>query len=398
MDEKYNLERKQLAAQFEAAHSAFLEELRHMPTDKKEERWIFFDRYDRKENFDIELMEVYRPGAYYKIKERLVKFSVESFHADSNLALPWINEIDPVVFMEVRKKAIEIYTGTNQKGESYGFVACVGILYRQKADEASAENRLQRKGISDQEIPKRNLSRVFRLVRKAERVWEKSSRKISKEEALEQAVKEVSCNYTKKDMELVRTLFFPGSIVVSMDMPLGTEDGDTGDTLGTRQEDKEDYFESVLDREAGCFLLEAFCRGIEERWEVITSAKGLREQEFFKAFFTHWILRELKLDKSEKPWKPYLEEPAGDETFYQVLKPKGDFLYNRMFYKKYLWRAFIKRPEDFYSVYALLLRKDFEFIDKVLVEIMGKEKTVVSKKKKEYLKLMKDIYDYYRNS
>lgn len=184
----------------------------------------------------------------------------------------------------------------------------------------------------------------------------------------------------------------------SMDMPLKTEDGDTGDTLGTRQEDKEDYFESVLDWEAGCSLLEAFCREIEERWEVITSAKGLREQEFFKAFFTHWILRELKLDKSEKPWKAYLEEPAGDEIFYQVLKPKGDFLYDRMFCKEYLWSAFIKRPEDFYGVYALLLRKDFEFIDKVLVEVMGKEKTVVSRKKKEYLKLMKDIYDYYRNS
>lgn len=208
MDEKYNLERMQLAEQFETAHRVFLEELKHMPTDQKEERSKFFDGYDRRENFNIELMEVYRPGAYYKIKERLEKSPAESFHADSNMALPWVNEIDPVVFMEVRKQAIEIYTGTNQKGESYGFVACVGTLYRQKAGEAAAENRLQRKGISDQGIPKRNLPRDFRLIRKAERVWEKSSRKLSKEEALEQAIKEVSCSYTKKDMGLVRTLFF----------------------------------------------------------------------------------------------------------------------------------------------------------------------------------------------
>ncbi len=397
MDETYNLERKQLAEEFEAAHGVFLEELRHMPTNNKEERRKFFDRYDRKENFDIELMEVYRHGAYYKIKARLEKSS-ESFHADSNMAVLGRKEIDTLVFVEARNEAIETYVGVNKKGDVYGFVACVGTLYKQRAGKASGENKLQSKGISDQGIPKRNLSRDFRLIKMAKRILEKSFYRISKEEALERAIKEVSCNYTKKEMELVRALFFPEKMVISMDVPLGTEDGNTGDTLGTRQADKEDYFESVLDRESGSSLLVAFCQKIEERWEIITSAKGLNEQEFFRAFFTQGILKELKLDKSEEPWKPYIEEPAGDEEFYQLLKPRGDFLYDKMFYKKYLWEAFVKEPGDFYSVYAWLLRKDFEFTDKVLADVMDKDKTVISKKKKDYLKWMKAIYDYYRNS
>ena len=68
-------------------------------------------------------------------------------------------------------------------------------------------------------------------------------------------------------------------------------------------------------------------------------------------------------------------------------------MYHRLFLKKYLRRAFVETPEDFYNVYARLLRKDFSFSDKILAEAIGKDKTAVSKGKKRYFNLMKAICD-----
>ena len=73
----------------------------------------------------------------------------------------------------------------------------------------------------------------------------------------------------------------------------------------------------------------------------------------------------------------YLKEPAGDEEFYCNLKPKGPFLYHRLFFKDYLWRAFIEKPEDFHAVYSRLLRMDFNFSDKIMAEVKVKDKTAI---------------------
>lgn len=63
------------------------------------------------------------------------------------------------------KNAIENYTGKNKFGEEYGFVACVGMPYRQKASVIAAENTLRQKGITDQEIVKRNLPNILKLAK-----------------------------------------------------------------------------------------------------------------------------------------------------------------------------------------------------------------------------------------
>ena len=76
------------------------------------------------------------------------------------------------------------------------------------------------------------------------------------------------------------------------------------------------------------------------------------------------------------------------------MKPKGDFLYHKVFYHCYLWRALVEKPDNFYGVYVLLLRSDFKFTDKILAEVMGKDKTAVSKGRKQYREIMKAIYNY----
>lgn len=390
MNEKY-IERKHQTDEFEIRHESFLEKLRYIPTDKKEERWDFFNGYDQRESFIIELMEVYRPGTYSKIKDRLEKVATDRLKEDSNVACWGNKEIDTAAFMEIIKEAIETYVGRSKGGEDYGFVACAGTLYRQKASKVAAENALRKKGITDQEVfSRKSLPNVLKLARAAERVWAENFEKIPKEEALKQAVEEASYHCTKKEMELVRALFFSDSVVVSMDAPLEAGDKDTGNTFGEQQEDKRDCFEAVFGQVTENAFLEVFCQEIEERWKIITSAKGLREQELIKAFLTQGILKELKLNEDGKP---YLKEPAGNEAFYCNLKPKGDFLYHRLFLKKYLRRAFVETPEDFYNVYARLLRKDFSFSDKILAEAIGKDKTAVSKGKKRYFNLMKAICD-----
>lgn len=386
-DEKYKEERKEKADEFEARHCAFLEKLRHLPANQKGERWELFSGYDQRENFIIELMETYKPGAYKKIEARLNNASIG---AEENIAY-WgkKKEFDSIVFMEVLKDAIESYTGINQEGEAYGFVTCIGLMYRQRAGKAAAKNTLEMKGISG--LPNKKILSVIKLAKAAKKMWEKKYDELSQEQAMEQVIKEfIGEGKEKKEKELiglVKALVFSEGIVTSMDKPVGEEN--SGDTLGDFLEDERDEYSLLVEQENNRFLWESFCQEMEERWEVIKSAKGLKEQERFKQYFTRDVLRELKQDEEGKP---YLKEPAGNKKIYQMLKPKGDFLYHKMFYQRYLWRALVEKPNDLYDVYVLLLRSDFKFTDKILAEVMGKDKTAVSKGKRQYREMMDAIY------
>ena len=103
----------------------------------------------------------------------------------------------------------------------------------------------------------------------------------------------------------------------------------------------------------------------------------------------------LKIDGNGNP---YPKEPAGDEGFYRGLEPCGETLYHKVFYEKYLLRAFMERPEDFYEVYVKLLRKDFDFSDKFIAQILGKDKATVSRGGRSYRNVMEAFYKYYLNS
>ena len=402
-------EDEQMRRNFEKKHAVFLEELSRMPKDAKIEkdqgkkkRWDFFDEYDRRDDFMTDLMEVYHPGAYRKLKARLGKGEAWANNTRGNAnndpdIASWQNkrQIDWCLFMNALKKAIESYTGVNKEEKGYDFVICMRKLYRQEAGYEAAANEMAMTGISDTGIPKKNIRKIMKLAKTTKSIWGRNPRAASLEEVLEEQIKESNVSYTKKDMELVRALVFKENIVTSMEEPLITADGSSNDTLGDQLADGKDDYAEVMEQEDKIPFLEAFCQEIEEKWEMVTSARGMKDQELIKIYFTQSLLKCLKLDDN---WQPYQKKPAGNKVFYQKVKPKGDFLYGRLFYKKYLRRAFAEKTECFYDVYAWLLRKDFNFSDTLLAELMEKDKTVVSRGKKRYRELLWDMYRYYEDN
>lgn len=386
-EEKFK-ERREKAEEFETRHSAFLEKLGHLPSNRKEERWEMFSEYDQRESFIIELMEAYKPGAYEKIERRLKKAQGST---EEKISYRDEKEIDPAIFMEALKDAIGSYTGINQKGEAYGFVACTGLIYKQRVGKEAVNNKQGMRGISGLSYKKR-LS-VLKMAKTIQKLKEEKGYEFSLEQEMKRVIEEsIGEGKEKKEkelMELVRALHTSESIVTSMDKPIGGEN--SGDTLGDTVKDEKDDYSLWLEQENNRFLLKTFYQKIEEGWGVIKAGTGLKEQERIKPYFTQDVLRVLKQDEEGKP---YLEEPAGNEEIYQILKPKGDFLYHKVFYHCYLWRALVEKPDNFYGVYVLLLRSDFKFTDKILAEVMGKDKTAVSKGRKQYREIMKAIYNY----
>ena len=389
-------ERRKRGQEFEDKHKVFLEKLKHMPRttrEEKEERWNCFKEYPLRDDFYLDLMNAYWPEAYKKLLSRLNRpEQVNSEDLDmashKHKRKDW--EIDPVVFAESVKKAISGYGGENQKGISYNFVSCAGTIYRQEADRAGAENDLKNFGVSDSELPRKNMPDILRFVRNVKELWERNPEMASREDAVEQILKEGRYSCTKRDVELVRKLVFHGSLSVSLEQP-AAEDGDS--TLEDYLADERDDFRQLLeDDDRKMPFLENFFQKIVAGWNVLESAKGKKEQETIKMFFTRDVLKVLKLDNSGKP---YEHEPAGDEEFYFSLEPYGSVLYDRIFYARYLCRAFIEKPEDFYETYARLLRKDFDFSDKILTELTGKDKSTISRRRKGYLSAMEGIYSYY---
>lgn len=387
-EEKFK-ERREKAEEFETRHRAFLEKLGHLPSNRKEERWEMFSEYDQRESFIIELMEAYKPGAYEKIERRLKKAQGSP---EEKISYWDEKEIDPAIFMEALKDAIGSYTGINQKGEAYGFVACTGLMYKQRVGKAAVNNAQEMRGISGLSYKKR-LS-VLKMAKTIQKLRAEKGHEFSLEQELKRIIKEsIGEGKERKEkelIELVRVLVTSESIVDSMDKPIGGEN--SGGTLGDIVGDEKDDYSLWLEQENNRFLLKRFYRKIEEEWGVIKAGKGLKEQERIKPYFTQDVLRALKQDEEGKP---YLEEPAGNEEIYQILKPKGDFLYHKVLYHRYLWRALVEKPDNFYDVYVLLLRNDFKFTDKILAEVMGKDKSAVSRVRNEkYREIMEKIYNY----
>lgn len=383
--------REKQGKEFEETYSDFLSELKAMPKgtrEEKEKRWNFFREYSRHDEFQIELIEKYRPGALNKLASRMEK-DEQKDNQDLDIAsYKHKKEMDPVVFMETLKKAIMNFTGVSKEGSKYGFVACIGTIYRQEAAKASAENEWQTKGMSDSEMSRERINNVLKLAKTVRNLWEKTPGMISLEEALNQILKEGKIDCRKKDLELVRGLVFHESVVCSLDQSM-TEDGLT---LEESLPDKRNIDQEVEEQDQVDI---PFLENLEESWEYIESAKKLKEREFIRLFLTKGILKELKLDKNGEP---FTEEPAGDEEFYNSLKPHGTVLYHKMFHEKYLIRAFIENPQNFYEVYARFLRRDFDFSDKLLAEVSGKDKSAVSRGRKNYQETMKALYKYYLNS
>ena len=393
-----NAVKEELTKAFEKKHRAFLSELEQMPAgtkEEKEERRKFFKKYPLKDDFQMEAMQAYRPGAYKRFMERLADphKSWEKGYAreqDTDIASAKNKQdIATLAFVEAINKAVCSYTGINRKGERYSFLACLGVIYRQAAEKEAAKNDLAEAGISDTGIPERNLQRIVRLARATRTMMQREGIHKPSKEVLDKLQEAVSYKCTKKELELVQALVFHTNLQVSIS-PREDEDGEA---LEYYLPDERYGNQEVEDREAARNILKEFCENIERKWDMISSGKELREKNTIRLFFSSNMLKELKLDGNGKP---YPKEPAGDEGFYLLLEPQGDFLYREMLYEKYLHRALVEYPENFYEVYVKLLRRDFDFSDTLIANLEGKNKSSISRAREKYVELVRALCVYYR--
>ena len=381
-------ERKEQGRKFEERYSDFLTALRKMPRGTKEEkaeRWERFRRYPLCDEFILDLMDTYQPNAFQRFRCRLNDPDADNSEDLDMASFKHMKEMDPAVFMEVVQRAVCTYTGIKQDGGSYNFVSCVGRLYSQEAMRKASKAAVEENGGSDGEISEKNLPNIMRLRKRVEELFQKDPSINSREEALKQLLSEGAQGCTRKDLELVRVL------IRGKNCSIYDQVTEEGAVLGDILSDRKDYYSEILEQdEEGIPFLKIVCGNILKEWE-----KKKKNQEFFKIFFTRDILKGLKLDETGKP---YSQEPAGNEEFYRKVKFHGEMMYQKIFCMGYLRRAFVEKPENFYEVYVRVLREDFDFSDKLVAEVIGKDKSVVSRRRKDYLEKMKDFYDYYRNS
>lgn len=385
-------ERTEQGRKFEERYRDFLTTLKEMPRRTQEEkagRWEWFRRYPLHDEFILDLMDTYQPKAFKRFCSRVNDPSIDNSEDLDIASFKHMKEMDPAVFMEVVQRAVCIYTGIKQDGGSYNFVSCVGRLYSQEAMRQASKAAMEENGGSDGEISRKNLPNIMRLKKRVEELFQKDPSISSREEALKQVLSEGTHGCTRKDLELVRVL------IRGKGRSIYDQVTEEGTVLGDILADSRDYYSEIFEKsEEDIPFLKIICESILQEGEPIRSTGRKKEQEFFRIFFTRDILKGLKLDETGKP---YPQEPAGNEEFYQKVKSQGDIMYQKIFYMGYLHRAFAEKPENFYEVYVRVLREDFNFSDKLVAEMMGKDKSVVSRRRKDYLDKMKDFYDYYRN-
>ncbi len=406
MDERYAKQRalkERLKEDFETKHETFLAELEKMPMgtkEEKEERWNFLEAYPLHDDFKIETMQAYRSGAYRRFVNR-VRDSSKAWGQDADIASAWNKQdIDGAAFMEAMHEAVCNYRKSDKNEEDYNFLSYLGMKYGQMAAESAATNEIAKSGmIPISEMPRSNRQRIIKLVRKVNEFRGKSWTQDSLEKILETCAEDSDYRkaYTKREKQLAYELLM-NPCNISLDEILTGEDGQENtallDRLGKNGLSGTDVCQEIVEREEKTSFLEIFCQNIEEGWDTIKAARGLRQQEKIKIFFTRDVLKVLKLDESGKPFP---KEPAGNEDIYQSLEPRGEFLHHTVFYKRYLIRALVEEPGNFYEVYAKLLREDFDFTDKILAESAGKDRGTISRWRSDYIELMKCLYHYYVN-
>lgn len=403
MDERYSDSMKyKLTRAFEEKYSGFLTELADMPKgtkEDKERRWKFYLSYPMQAEFVTDLLKAFHPGAFGIFKRRLSDsgiacspdWGLAGFIEKSDKGKD--KDIDGLVFSLAVKETICAYTGVNQHGKHYTFLAAVGQSYKHRMGKDAAINRMEKNGIFDFGLSRKRKLQLMKTVKSLKAIKNEKTLKSDMdikglEDELMSEAKGNKWKPKKEEKELVLRLVDNESLLVSIKTPMNED----GYTIGETLEDKKNPYQEVEESNLGIDFVQVFCQHVEECWEGVKSALELRERESIKMFFTRDVLKVLKLDDVGEP---YQEEPAGDEEFYYSLEPQGEFLYEKVFYREYLKRAFIENPKRFYEVYARLLRPDFDFTDKILAEIEKKDKATISKRRKNYVKWMEDFYRYY---
>lgn len=416
--------------EFESDYKEALEELRKRPRGNQEEKiqcWDWFRDYlgsEGYQKFAEDIIRVFRPKAY----EWLQNYAGENTGSVLDEASCKMVEkdksgkkMDPLVFMEAVKEAIKEYSGINSSGESYSFIASVGQKYGQKAYHAAGRNDYKNSGILP-DIPERNMAAVLKLAKNIDIFMKKCNNGRTLSDVVKEALDEITGhNYTKADIDAAIRMYQKINLMTSLDMPISD---DSEDTLESVIQDKDDKYEELTEGE----ILKTFFENAGKNWKKIKGATKKEARNWIRIFMTKDILIVLKLDvlpelsKQEKKlwntpepepacgqWCPkkswckkdkriscfarYTEIPAGNHDVYMILKPYEETVYGELFHPDYVDRAIEMNPKDMEEVYKNLLKDDFNFSDKILADVMMKNKGTVSNKRKEYEEVRRQLFE-----
>lgn len=415
--------------EFESDYREVLEELKKRPRENPEEKiqcWDWFRDYlglEGYQKFAEDIIRVFRPKAY----EWLQNYAGENTGSVLDEASCKMVEkdksgkqMDPLVFMEALKEAVKEYSGRNSSGESYSFIASVGQKYGQKAYHAAGENDYKNSGMLPA-IPERNMAAVLKLAKNIDILMQKCNDDRMLSNVVKEALEGVpGHNYTKADIDAAIRMYQKLNLVTSLDMPISE---DNEDSLESMIQDKDDKYEELTEGE----MLRAFFEKVGKNWGKVKGATKKEARNWLRVFMTKDILIALKLDvlpelsKQEKKlwrtlepepacgqWCPkkswckkdkriscfarYTENPAGNCDVYMMLKPYEEIVYKELFHPDYVDRAIEMNPKDLDEVYENLLKNDFNFSDKILADVMMKNKGTVSNKRKEYEKVRRQLF------
>lgn len=407
---------KRLAEAFEEKYGDILRSLARMPgetSEDREGRWSWFRSLPEYEALFMKAMEAYSPSGY----RALIRCMKSGQLTDAGSGKE--NGIGSEEFLLAVKDTVERYTEEKKAEEGCFFISCIGTRYRQNMQRSCGKARYDQNGPLPK-VPDNRKYLVTRFVYKA------------RELAGRRGIKERSCNWemifeeimssekqklTRKEWDAAFQMVINANAVVSTDEAIGDEED--GVTLEDLIADHTERAEEKTQREMREELLGRFLRNMAEDWGYVRCATNKRSREWIRVFLTKDILMELKLDvipeiteDERKRWEDYRTEPncgqwcprrkrcvksrktgcyvryqrkpAGTQRIYKILEPYASVIFHDLMFDAYVNRAIEGEPGDLYEVYANYLKDDFDFSDKLLGEVIHKDKTAVSRARADY--------------
>ncbi len=377
---EYMSERLRAASEVEHAHEEFLRELKDMPKgtiEERRQRREKYEAYPGKEALLTGVMQAYNSNAI----EKLLRYTGHGTGTASDVS-PAEVLFEPGIFYEALLTAVQVYTGITKGGNPYNFVACVGKIYSRSMTVTAAREQYQ-SGAPMPEVQDKWLPGILKLGRDLQRLQEMGVPG-SLEELLDKLTEGRPLKGKKK--EAVLRIARGENQIKSLNKPVG-EESNREITMEDRLEDTNNAYAQMEQREAIKQMLDSFFWN----WNHLQKALRKRDRQYVRIFMTKDILRELKL---KEDGTPYEAKPAGDGEFYQVLCPHEAVLCGELFLQEYLCRAYPKKPENLYEIYAEFLRRDFDFSDKLLAETLGRDKSIISRWRTQYQVVRATLQDY----
>lgn len=437
---------------FEEKYAEFLNGLKSMPKGmgtkeekraQKEARLAYVEKFRKEQkeeydNFVVDLMYLYKSSAVRELKKRLgsgdpikTQIIIDPDIVSAKRPQEDDKELDYVIFMEAFIQAIKEYTGVTQAGDKLLFVQCIGTKYKQIAQAEAGKTAVGEGGVHV-DTPERNKLYILRLANKAKKILEKKGEERNLRKVVEQALQEIpetTHRFTKAEIDRAIQIVEELDIMKSLNQPISKEDGERILLIDTIT-DKKNPFENIEEHSFVNSCLQEMVRHFEEKWEIVKSAVGKRNEEWIKIFMSKDILILLKLYALQDEEKRYKDEKyiepncgqwchrrkrckirenkrigcyirygklmedteAGDKEIYDILKSQENFFYKSVLKNDYIDFAFQDKIESLYDIYAKQL-KDFDgkepencfrFTDAVIARVQGKDKNVVSRYRKQY--------------